>query len=191
MRIRIDDDFDSELEEKYRVLDDEIAVKSSSYAQGNGPIIDVTASDVIDYDKEEEKNTSIEIKRENDFQVNANKKIKHKDHTKVKNTAKNKNIKGKIEVTSKLGDMNGKPISDAKINLYILNGISPKLIDSKITDEYGEVIFDNLENGSYRVIAIVNRKYFEKPSYITWNEVTISDELKKESIIVVNKVKAH
>ena len=54
-----------------------------------------------------------------------------------------------------------------------------------------ELLFDNLSEGSYRVIEIVNRKYFEKPTYIQWNEVTINDELQEENIIVVNRVKRH
>ena len=109
-----------------------------------------------------------------------------------KNLSKrNVEIKGKIRVVSKLGDRNGSNISDAKINLYALNGLSPKFISSKVTDKNGVVIFDNLSEGSYRVIEIVNRKYFEKPTYIQWNEVTINDELQEENIIVVNRVKRH
>ena len=104
---------------------------------------------------------------------------------------RNVEIKGKIRVVSKLGDRNGSNISDAKINLYALNGLSPKFISSKVTDKNGVVIFDNLSEGSYRVIEIVNRKYFEKPTYIQWNEVTINDELQEENIIVVNRVKRH
>ena len=80
-------------------------------------------------------------------------------------------------------------ISSARINLYALNGISPKLIHSKLTDTNGIVIFDNLSKGSYRVIAIVDRKYFEKPTYIEWNEVTINEDLTEENITVINKIK--
>ena len=98
-------------------------------------------------------------------------------------------IKGKIIVYSRLGDPNGQLISSAKINLYMLNGVSPKLIDSKLTDEDGKVIFDNLKMGSYRIISIVDRKYFEKPTYINWNEVTIDSNLYEETITVVNRVK--
>lgn len=73
----------------------------------------------------------------------------------------------------------------------MLKWITPKFISSKVTDKNGVVIFDNLSEGSYRVIEIVNRKYFEKPTYIQWNEVTINDELQEENIIVVNRVKRH
>ena len=64
-------------------------------------------------------------------------------------------------------------------------------ISSKLTDINGIVVFDSLSEGSYRVIEIVNRKYFEKPTYIQWNEVTISKDLKEESIIVINRIKKH
>ena len=70
------------------------------------------------------------------------------------------NKKFKMGIIDRLGDRNGSNISDAKINLYALNGLSPKFISSKVTDKNGVVIFDNLSEGSYRVIEIVNRKYF-------------------------------
>ena len=98
-------------------------------------------------------------------------------------------IHGKITVVSRLGSSNGVFIKSSKINLYMLNGISPKLISSKYTDEDGRVVFRNLEKGSYRVIAIVDRKYFEKPTYIQWNEVNIDINKQEESILVINKLK--
>lgn len=109
--------------------------------------------------------------------------------TQQENNREGKNIKGKIIVYTRLGDPKGPLISSAKINLYMLNGISPKLICSKLTDSEGKVIFDNLEAASYRVISIVDRKYFEKPTYINWNEVTIDSNLNEEIITVVNRIK--
>ena len=91
----------------------------------------------------------------------------------------------------RLGDRKGKAISEAKVNLYALNGLSPKLVSSKLTDGNGIVVFDGLPEGSYRVIEIVNRKYFEKPTYIQWNEVTINKDLREESIIVVNRIRKY
>ena len=64
-------------------------------------------------------------------------------------------------------------------------------MSSKLTNENGMVIFDELAEGSYRVIEIVNRKYFEKPTYIQWNEVTINEDLRKETIIIVNRIKKY
>lgn len=98
-------------------------------------------------------------------------------------------IKGSITVYSKLGCVEGVELKGAKINVYLLNGISPKLCMSKVTDAEGKVVFDNLDNGCYRVIAILDRRYFEKPSYISWNEVTIDSCCKESTIIVVNKIK--
>ena len=65
------------------------------------------------------------------------------------------------------------------------------MVCSKLTNENGMVIFDELAEGSYRVIEIVNRKYFEKPTYIQWNEVTINEDLRKETIIIVNRIKKY
>ncbi|MCR1950244.1 MULTISPECIES: prealbumin-like fold domain-containing protein [unclassified Clostridium] len=98
--------------------------------------------------------------------------------------------KGRIEVISRLASREGVELKGARINLYLLNGISPKLYNSKFTDANGKVVFDNLENGCYRVIAIVDRRFFEKPSYYTWNEVTIDKDNKSANICVVNKIKS-
>ena len=106
--------------------------------------------------------------------------------------SENKNIveeKGTIEVISKLVSKEGLELKGARINLYLLNGISPKLYDSQLTDNCGKSIFNNLENGCYRIIAIVDRRFFEKPVYYNWNEVTIDKENKKSKICVVNKIK--
>ncbi|MCQ2969390.1 MAG: hypothetical protein MJ191_04565 [Clostridium sp.] len=98
-------------------------------------------------------------------------------------------IRGKINVISKLGNKYGTLISSSKINLYMLNGISPRLVSSKLTNEKGQVTFMNLKKGSYRVIAIVDRRFFQKPTYMEWNEVTIDEENKEETIIVINRIK--
>ncbi|GAA0085676.1 hypothetical protein UT300007_21150 [Clostridium sp. CTA-7] len=97
--------------------------------------------------------------------------------------------KGTIEVISKLASKDGVDLKGARINLYLLNGVSPKLYDSKITDEKGKVRFDSLENGCYRVISIIDRRFFEKPAYYTWNEVTIDKNNKFSSICVINRIK--
>ncbi len=100
-----------------------------------------------------------------------------------------KEEKGKITVVSKLGSKEGVEIKGARINLYLLNGVSPKLYDSKFSDEVGKVEFNNLLNGCYRVIAIVDRRFFEKPLYYNWNEVTIDSNNKKANVLVVNRIK--
>lgn len=97
--------------------------------------------------------------------------------------------KGIITVYSKLGDKNGIEIRGAKINLYELNGVTPKLCQSLLTDVEGKVVFNNLNDGCYRVVAIVDRRYFEKPRYVTWNEVTISNSVKAATVFVVNIIK--
>lgn len=268
MRIRIDDEFDSDLEEEYKTIDKDLVVGNGALADGNVPIIevneinmmsdkDITENKIMNVSKGEINNYNLDngfsieiqgatiidtneankqnknlnrldekdnnIKEERKFEkIKSNEKIepnekgklikdelvkdnKVKENYKTKDSNKNikfngkekkdsveiKKIKGKITVYAKLDDVNGKCISDAKINLYALNGISPKLISSKFTDKKGIVIFDNLEEGSYRVIEIVNRKYFEKPTYVQWNEVTINKNLHVEEIIVVNKIKRY
>ncbi|MDV4149766.1 calcium-binding protein [Clostridium sp. AL.422] len=97
--------------------------------------------------------------------------------------------KGSINVFSRLGNKEGVELKGARINLYLLNGVSPKLYDSKFTDASGKVEFNNLPNGCYRIIAIVDRRFFEKPVYYNWNEVTIDSNNKNANVLVVNKIK--
>ena len=107
----------------------------------------------------------------------------------IDNKKENVDIRGKIKVISRLGNKDGTLISSSKINLYMLNGISPRLISSKLTNEKGQVTFTNLKKGSYRVIAIVDRKFFQKPIYMEWNEVTIDEENQEETVIVINRIR--
>ncbi len=100
-----------------------------------------------------------------------------------------KEARGAITVFSKLGSKEGVEIKGARINIYLLNGVSPKLYDSKFSDEAGKVEFNNLANGCYRIIAIVDRRFFEKPIYYNWNEVTIDANNKNADIVVVNRIK--
>ena len=97
--------------------------------------------------------------------------------------------KGKIEVIVRLGNKDGSTIKGAKINLYLLKGVKPKLVKSKFTDDFGKVIFSDLEDGCYRAISIVNREYFDKPIYHTWNEFNVDENNKYAKIEVVNKIK--
>lgn len=97
---------------------------------------------------------------------------------------------GEINILCKLGGKDGVELKGARVNLYLLNGISPKLCDSKFTDGSGRITFSNLQNGCYRIISIVDRRYFEKPSYYNWNEVTIDKNNTRANIVIVNKLKS-
>ena len=232
MRIRIEDDFDNDLDVEYKSIDNDTIVGNGALSKDNIPIIDVKSEDI----KEEElvddqvKNRSIRQEESNKYNLgngftieiqgatlldddesknyinnktsNYNNNLEedrtNKSETRNKSNRIKENdeyigqrIKGKITVGVRLGDRKGKAISEAKVNLYALNGLSPKLVSSKLTDKNGIVVFDGLPEGSYRVIEIVNRKYFEKPTYIQWNEVTINEDLRKETIIIVNRIKKY
>lgn len=96
---------------------------------------------------------------------------------------------GKIVVTSILECEEHKLLQGMKINLYKISGLSPVLIQSEITDNEGKAIFQGIENGCYRIIEIVDKRYFEKPKYIKWNEFAIDDANKEQKIVVINKNK--
>ena len=236
MRIRIYDDFDSDLDAEYKSIDNDTIVGNGALSKEDVPIIDVK-TETVNKDEvvnNESKNRDVRKEEGNKYNLSngfsieiqgatlldddevknyINNKASNESKTvnrnnnlesnrKNKSVPKNKRIKenkeyiepvirGKITVDVRLGDRNGKAISEAKINLYALNGLSPKLVSSKLTNINGIVIFASLPEGSYRVIEIVNRKYFEKPTYIQWNEVTINKDLREEYIIVVNKIKKY
>lgn len=100
-------------------------------------------------------------------------------------------IGGSIMIKSIIDCGKHEILKGVKINLYKINGLSPILIKSKVTDENGEVVFSNIEEGSYRIIEIINKEFFEKPKYINWNEITINSNNKKEKILIVNKLKKY
>lgn len=101
---------------------------------------------------------------------------------------KERKVNGTIIVYSTFLSKFGKRIKGVKMNLYKLNGISPQLIESIETDENGRAVFSNVPKGSYRVIELIDKRYFKKPVYINWNEVTISDDNTEAVIYVVNSI---
>jgi 5-hydroxyisourate hydrolase-like protein (transthyretin family) len=96
---------------------------------------------------------------------------------------------GEIVVTSVLDCGEHEFLQGVKINLYKINGLSPVLIKSQLTNEKGTVVFSEIAEGCYRIIEIVDKRYFEKPKYINWNEIIIDSENKKQKVIIVNKIK--
>ncbi|MBD7914185.1 calcium-binding protein [Clostridium sp. Sa3CUN1] len=151
-----------------------------------------SGDDKVEYDLNNQLeyglNNQVEYVANNQEEYDLNKKVKNQYDNPIERREEEK--KGIIEVYSKLGSREGLELRGARINLYLLNGVSPKLYDSKFTDSIGKVTFNNLPNGCYRIIAIVDRRYFEKPIYYNWNEVTIDSNNKEKSIVVVNKIKS-
>ena len=96
---------------------------------------------------------------------------------------------GEIIVTSVLDCEEHKYLKGVKINLYKINGLTPVLSESKITDEKGNAVFSGLEEGCYRIIEIMDKKYFEKPMYKNWNEIMIDNINKNQKVVVVNRIK--
>ncbi|WP_315077613.1 prealbumin-like fold domain-containing protein [uncultured Clostridium sp.] len=99
-------------------------------------------------------------------------------------------VKGEIVVISAIncGSKN-EYLEGVKINLYKLNGVCPVFIESCLTNRQGKAVFINLPEGCYRVIAIVNKNYFEKPKYVNWNEVNINRENTNAKVLVMNNLK--
>lgn len=145
----------------------------------------------IKYYECDEGNCIFEILDENN--TNKSCDIEEKDINECseeeKNTVEKNKIYGQIIVKSILDCVKHEYLQGVKINLYRINGLSPILIESRMTNEEGTVIFPKVEEGCYRIIEIVDKRYFEKPKYIDWNEVTISDTNKKQKVIVINRIK--
>ncbi|GAA0077513.1 hypothetical protein UT300005_18910 [Clostridium sp. CTA-5] len=113
-----------------------------------------------------------------------------KNRLNYQNESCSQHIRGKIVVVSILNCGQEKTyLEGAKINIYRLNGVCPVFIKSCLTDKSGKAIFNNLSEGCYRIIEIVNKNYFQKPKYIKWNEVCISSDNTEDSIMIVNNLK--
>lgn len=96
---------------------------------------------------------------------------------------------GKITVYSILSLKKSTTLKGVTINLYKINGIKPELVESKATDDEGKVEFKNVPEGNYRIIELIDKNYFEKPVYLTWNEVNITKENKEYVLYVLNTLK--
>lgn len=146
----------------------------------------------IKYYECNDNNCVFEIVNEDIENIN-NDYIRDPNESEVLNTLEkrvnNKKIEGQILVTSVLDYGKHEFLQGTKINLYRINGLSPVLIESKITDESGKAIFSNIQEGCYRIIEILDKRFFEKPRYINWNEITIDKNNLKEKVVIVNKLK--
>lgn len=100
-----------------------------------------------------------------------------------------KEVKGTITVITTLCDKEGTRLKGVKVNLYKLNGICPELVDSTITNCDGKAVFCNVPEGAYRIIELIDKRYFEKPQYINWNEVTIDECTTESRIYVINRIR--
>ena len=140
----------------------------------------------IEYYKCNNKNSTFKVPQNNgketrDEELMINLNSSKIEESKVKN--------GEIVVTSVCECEKNKYLQGIKINLYKINGLSPVLIESKTTDEEGKVVFSEVEEGCYRIIEIVDKRYFEKPKYINWNEIIIDSVNKNQKLTIVNRIK--
>lgn len=97
--------------------------------------------------------------------------------------------RGSIVVFSKFRSASGEPLSGVTVKLFRLTGGCPQLISTKVTDCNGRVIFDNLPNGFFRVVQEIDNRFFQRPTYIPWNEVEINNVVRTATIIVVNRLR--
>ena len=151
---------------------------------------DVNSNDLIDNDDSDVKIYN-KVKRRDEKMINYKKEENTSDINTYELDEKidRIKIKGKIYVYSSLGSKEGTRIKGMLVNLYMINGVYPKLVDSKETDCNGMVLFDNVPEGNYRVIEMADKRYFEKPVYKTWNEVNINKYNISSTIYVINKIK--
>ena len=133
-----------------------------------------------------DKNYTFEILEDNKEEIKDEEFILNATFPKIEDNIVNN---GEIVVTSVLDCGENECLQGVKINLYKINGLSPVLITSKITDKDGKVVFSEVEEGCYRIIEIVDKRYFEKPKYISWNEIIIDSVNKNQKLTIVNRIK--
>lgn len=179
-------------EDKYSTDNDQQGDLKVNLSAGNSKIKyyecnnDSYVFEILDnqvYKEENKYEDTDKEQNQEDLNIEQNKiKIEYEDE---KENFKN----GTIIVKSIIDYGKQELLKGVKINLYKINGLSPILVKSKITNEHGEVIFSNIEEGSYRIIELINKEFFEKPKYINWNEITINCDNKKEKVLIINKLK--
>jgi Transthyretin-like protein len=113
----------------------------------------------------------------------------HHDHHDHDRRGERERERGSIVVFSKFRSASGEPLSGVTVKLFRLTGGCPQLISSKVTDCNGRVIFDNLPNGFFRVVEEIDKRFFQRPTYIPWNEVEINNVVRTATIIVVNRLR--
>jgi 5-hydroxyisourate hydrolase-like protein (transthyretin family) len=163
-------------------MDDAISKVDNKYID-NVNIAMSAEDNKIKYSECNDKNCILEDNKEDikDEEVILNETAPKTEDNIVKN--------GEIVVTSVLDCGENECLQGVKINLYKINGLAPVLSTSKITDEEGKVVFSEVEEGCYRIIEIVDKRYFEKPKYISWNEIIIDSVNKNQKIKIVNRIK--
>lgn len=113
-----------------------------------------------------------------------------KKETKNKEVNKEKyECEGKITVYSILSLSKSTTLKGVTVNLYRINGVKPELVQSRETDKDGMAVFQNVKEGNYRIIQLIDKRYFEKPVYLTWNEVNITSDNKEYVLYVLNSLK--
>ena len=157
------------LEDKDSNNEKNIMIQQATIVEGQKGIL----NDVIVNESENFQNENYKLKQTNLYSSNDDVEVNY----------------GEISVKSILDCGEQEYIQGVKINLYKINGLSPVLIDSKVTDARGMVIFSGVVEGCYRVIEIIDKRYFEKPKYVKWNEITIDNINKTQNVIVINKIK--
>lgn len=124
------------------------------------------------------------------FEIIDSEKVNNQSNLQSEQNIVNEKVEdGKIKVLSVINCGEDEYLQGVKVNLYKINGLSPVLIDSKVTDERGKIIFCNLSEGCYRIIEIIDKRYFEKPKYVNWNEIIIDSINKEQKVKIINKVK--
>lgn len=149
--------------------------------------ITMSADDsIINYYEYNDKNCTFEVSEDNKEEAKYKECVLNADSIQIKD---NEFESGEIVVTSVLDCVEYEYLQGVKINLYRINGLCPILIKSKTTDEDGKAIFSEIEEGCYRIIEIIDKRYFEKPKYIDWNEIIIDGVNKNQKVVIVNKIK--
>lgn len=99
-------------------------------------------------------------------------------------------IKGRIDVTSKLGCVEGEPLSGVAVELYRVDCTSGfELVSCQYTDSCGCVSFICLEDGLYAIKQPLDPCYFEQPEYYPCYEVCITPCCKRRGVIIINNLK--
>lgn len=140
-------------------------------------------------------NLCIHINIENKYR-NVNVKYEERKHETVKEEKEPReslnlknNIKGSIIVKSLFKSKKSEPLSGTEFSIFRVTNMNIQLVQSKVTNGNGIAHFTDLHSGKYLIVEKINKDIFNKPVYLNGQVVSLDQDKKNVSVLVINSLK--
>lgn len=105
------------------------------------------------------------------------------------NSNLNNNVKGSIIIKSLFKSKKSEPLSGTEFSIFKVTDMQVQLVQSKITNGNGIAHFTDLNAGKYLIIENINKDIFNKPVYLNGQVVSLDNNKKNVSVLVINSLK--